>query len=82
MARASGLFDISSITSPTAKPCCSTAFDECSASRVRLGRYYDEKGHLELVHRVTGVRTLEDEFDKVASHNEHHLSQIRSALQD
>jgi hypothetical protein len=44
------------------------------------GRYYDEKGHLEFVHSVTGVRTLKDEFDKVASHNEHHLTQIRLAL--
>jgi hypothetical protein len=44
------------------------------------GRYYEAKGHLEFVHSVTGVRTLKDEFDKVASHNEHHLSQIRSAL--
>ena len=44
------------------------------------GRYYEERGHLEFVHSVTGVRTLKDEFDKVASHNEHHLEQIRSAL--
>ena len=44
------------------------------------GRYYDEKGHLEFVHSVTGVRTLKDEFDKVASHNDHHLRQIRLAL--
>ena len=44
------------------------------------GRYYDEKGHLEFVHSVTGVRTLKDKFDKVASHNEHHLTQIRLAL--
>jgi hypothetical protein len=44
------------------------------------GRHYESKGHLEFVHSVTGVRTLKDEFDKVASHNEHHLSQIRSAL--
>jgi hypothetical protein len=43
-------------------------------------KYYEEKGHLEFVHSVTGVRTLQDEFDKVASHNEHHLSQIRAAL--
>ena len=28
----------------------------------------------------TGVRTLKDEMDKVASHNEHHLAQIRTAL--
>jgi hypothetical protein len=26
------------------------------------------------------VRTLKDEFDKVASHNQHHLDQIRAAL--
>lgn len=45
------------------------------------GLYYERKGHLEFVHSVTGVRTLKDEFDKVASHNEHHLDQIRLALQ-
>jgi hypothetical protein len=45
------------------------------------GMYYEQKGHLEFVHSVTGVRTLKDEFDKVASHNEHHLGQIRLALQ-
>jgi hypothetical protein len=43
-------------------------------------RYYESKGHLEFVHSVTGVRTLRDELDKVASHNEHHLEQIRAAL--
>ncbi len=42
--------------------------------------YYEAKGHLEFVHSVTGVRTLKDEFDKVVAHNEHHLSQIRTAL--
>lgn len=42
--------------------------------------YYEQKGHLEFVHSVTGVRTLKDEFDKVANHNEHHLRQIRAAL--
>jgi hypothetical protein len=46
------------------------------------GIHYGQKGHLEFVHSVTGVRTLKDEFDKVASHNEHHLRQIRLALQD
>ena len=44
------------------------------------GEYYEQKGHLEFVHSVTGVRTLKDEFDKVATHNEHHLAQIRKAL--
>ncbi len=41
---------------------------------------YSENGHLEFVHSETGVRTLKDEFDKVAAHNEHHLEQIRTAL--
>jgi DinB family protein len=44
------------------------------------GLHYERHGHLEFVHSVTGVRTLKDEFDKVASHNAHHLSQIRAAL--
>ncbi len=43
-------------------------------------QHYLSKGHLEFVHSVTGVRTLQDEMDKVASHNEHHLGQIRTAL--
>jgi hypothetical protein len=36
----------------------------------------DRSGHLEFVHSETGIRTLKAEFDKVASHNEHHLAQI------
>ena len=44
------------------------------------GQFYEQKGHLEFVHSVTGVRTLKEEFEKVADHNEHHLQQIRTAL--
>jgi hypothetical protein len=44
--------------------------------------HYERNGHLEFVHSGTGVRTLKAEFDKVASHNEHHLEQIALALQD
>ena len=44
------------------------------------GLHYESKGHLEFVHSVTGVRTLRDELNKVAAHNEHHLEQIRLAL--
>jgi DinB family protein len=44
------------------------------------GQHYEKNGHLEFVHSQTGVRTLKQEFDKVASHNEHHLRQIRTAL--
>ena len=42
--------------------------------------HYGSSGHLEFVHSETGVRTLKQEFDKVAAHNEHHLAQIRMAL--
>jgi len=42
--------------------------------------HYEKDGHLEFVHSLTGVRTLKDKFEKTASHNEHHLSQIRRAL--
>jgi len=42
--------------------------------------HYEAKGHLEFVHSGTGVRTLKEEFEKVATHNEHHLEQIRMAL--
>jgi hypothetical protein len=41
---------------------------------------YAKNGDLEFVHSETGVRTLKDEFDKVAAHNARHLAQIRTAL--
>lgn len=43
-------------------------------------RHYAAQGHLEFIHSQTGVRTLKDEFDKMVWHNEHHLAQIRAAL--
>jgi hypothetical protein len=42
--------------------------------------HYDTQGHLEWIHSETGVRTLKDEFDKVAWHNANHLKQIATAL--
>ncbi len=42
--------------------------------------HYKKSGHLEFVHSETGIRTLKEEFDKVAWHNEHHLEQIEIAL--
>lgn len=51
-----------------------------AANIYHVRRDYESKGQLEFVHSVTGVRTLKDEMDKVASHNEHHLGQIRTAL--
>lgn len=44
------------------------------------GRHYERDGATSFVHSTSGVRTLKDEFDKVAAHNEHHLGQIRRAL--
>ena len=44
------------------------------------GSNYERDGHREFVHSVSGVRTLKDEFDKVAAHNAHHLEQITAAL--
>ena len=44
------------------------------------GRFYESHGDLEFVHSETGVRTLRQEFDKVADHNAHHLAQIHQAL--
>jgi hypothetical protein len=42
--------------------------------------HYDKDGPREFIHSQTGLRTLKDEFDKVAWHNEHHLEQIELAL--
>lgn len=42
--------------------------------------HYVTRGHLEFVHSETGVRTLAQELEKIAAHNEHHLAQIRAAL--
>jgi hypothetical protein len=56
-------------------------YDSVRAGVIYQARlHYDRSGHLEFVHSETGVRTLKAEFDKVASHNEHHLEQIDSAL--
>ena len=57
-------------------------FERREAVIYYAGQSYESKGHLEFVHSVTGLRTLKDEFDKVAAHNEHHLGQIRLALQN
>ena len=44
------------------------------------GLHFEKSGEIEFVHSRTGLRTLRDEFEKVAQHNEHHLKQIRTAL--
>src|SRR5262245_9019277 len=43
-------------------------------------RHYERDGAIGFVHSTMGLRTLKDEFDKVAAHNEHHLGHIRRAL--
>lgn len=56
-------------------------YDACRGGIIHLaGKHYEGSGHLEFVHSETGIRTLRDEFDKVAEHNEHHLAQIEVAL--
>jgi hypothetical protein len=56
-------------------------YEATRAGIIHLARqHYDTSGQLEFVHSETGVRTLRDEFDKVAAHNKHHLDQIELAL--
>lgn len=56
-------------------------YEATRAGILHLARqHYERSGNLEFVHSETGVRTLRDEFDKVAAHNEHHLNQIELAL--
>jgi hypothetical protein len=56
-------------------------FNSVRQAIIHLAKQHrDRHAHLEFVHSATGVRTLADEFDKVASHNAHHLRQIRRAL--
>jgi hypothetical protein len=43
-------------------------------------QFYESKGHIQFVHNISGAGTLKDVFDQVASHNEHHLNHIRTAL--
>ena len=42
--------------------------------------HYENLADKAFIHSETGLRTLKDEFDKVALHNENHLKQIRTAL--
>jgi DinB superfamily len=46
------------------------------------GLHYESNGHKEFVHSEAGVRTLKQEFDKVAAHNRGHLDQIAAASGD
>jgi hypothetical protein len=43
-------------------------------------KYYTQFGSKEFIHSQTGLRTLKEEMDKVAFHNQGHINQIRTAL--
>jgi hypothetical protein len=43
--------------------------------------HYERSHELTFVHSETGLRTLKDEFDKIVSHNQHHVDDINKALQ-
>ena len=45
-----------------------------------VDKFYDTLGSREFIHSETGLRTLKQEFEKVASHNQGHLDQIKKAL--
>lgn len=45
-----------------------------------LEQHYDTKKDVIFIHSKMGKRTLGEEFEKVAWHNEHHLNHIRQAL--
>ena len=42
--------------------------------------HYEKSGQNSFIHSETGLRTLKDEIDKVAFHNQNHLNQIELAL--
>lgn len=58
------------------------AFENCRQLNVALiEKFYNEQHwQKEFVHSQVGLRTLKDEFEKIAWHTEQHLDQIRKAL--
>ena len=46
-----------------------------------IDKCYDDFWKKEFVHNETGLRTLKDEFEKVALHNQTHNNQIKTALE-
>jgi hypothetical protein len=43
-------------------------------------QFYTSLGERQFVHSQTGLRTLQDEFDKVAKHNAGHIEQVKKAI--
>lgn len=52
----------------------------CSSIIFLAEKFYASLGDNQYVHSEAGLRTLKDEFDKVALHNQSHLNQIQQAL--
>jgi hypothetical protein len=46
-----------------------------------VNKYLDLFGDKEFIHSETGKRTLRDEMEKVANHNQAHINQIKKALE-
>jgi hypothetical protein len=60
---------------------CKPVFGALRGAMIELAqRHYERDGAREFVHSKSGLRTVKEEIDKVASHTEHHLAQIRQAL--
>jgi hypothetical protein len=49
-------------------------------NRVLADNYYEAFAHRQFVHSQTGLRTAQEEFAKVALHNQGHIGQIQRAL--
>lgn len=60
---------------------CKPVFAALRTAMIELARtHYERDGATEFVHSKSGLRTVKEEFDKVVSHTEHHLAQVRQAL--
>lgn len=56
-------------------------FELCKELNIALtDKYYEQYGAIKFVHSEAGIRTLAEEFARIASHNLSHLDQIRLAL--
>ncbi len=57
-------------------------FDSIRKAIIRLVEiHYDHAEQFEYVHSRSGLRTVKDEMEKVAKHNQGHLEQITRSLQ-
>lgn len=57
-------------------------FNTVRESVIYLARdHYEGSENKKFVHNETGLRSLKDEFDKIAWHCDHHLKQVEMALE-